>query len=146
LVCQMAWEIFLGETILVVVVVGVTLRCVAANGVPWHVLLTTVSRRCETQSVTAMQSAVQSVSWFVVLSIVLLVPVDLGITQIKRCNALAVNQVTSQPHKQLRTERGWSIAACTEENRAHVRACKRYACSHSARVRACVRELARLGS
>jgi hypothetical protein len=40
---------------------------------------------------------VQSVSWFVVLSIVLLVPVDLGITQIKRCNALAVNQVTTEP-------------------------------------------------
>ena len=39
----------------------------------------------------------QSVSWFVVLSIVLLVPVDLGITQIKRCNALAVNQVTTEP-------------------------------------------------
>ena len=42
--CPMAWEVFLGETILVVVVVGVTLRCVAANGVPWHVLLTTVSQ------------------------------------------------------------------------------------------------------
>lgn len=89
----------------------------------------------------------QSVSWFVVLSIVLLVPVDLGITQIKRCNALAVNQVTTEPATQtLRRDRGWSIAECTDENRAHVRACKRYACSHSVRVIVCVRELARLGS